>query len=395
MLNLRHRHKRLSALVFAIVVLQAAFAAASEGTTFLGMDPPGPVPVPLDPEIFSYTATPHGCLTFNADDTEVYWSTFGSILYSSFNGETLSPPATPTFNTSATDTGPSFSHDGLRLFFSSGRPAPGGSSSTKAVWYAEHLQGGGWTDAMAVDSTICDTMYQGQTSLAANNDLYFDGKFYSSAYATIFLSRYVDGTYQRFEELEGPLAAAVTLMIDPFVDPLERFMLFSGQVPGMNIGALDIYVSYKEPDGTWGAPVNLGPTINLPGTMHRFPSVSRDGRFLFFVRNVGTQYPGQSTMYYWVNASALSVLPCCEGKVGDANDSGDETPTIGDISAMIDAKFIAESCDGKIGCPAEADVNLSASGVAVCDDITIGDISMLVDYLFITGSENMTLPDCP
>ena len=86
---------------------------------------------------------------------------------------------------------------------------------------------------------------------------------------------------------------------------------------------------------------------------------------------------------------------CCTGKVGDANGSGDEMPTIGDISTIIDAKFISGSCEGLITCFEEADVNLSAQGSATCEDITIGDISMLIDYLFITGPEEMTLPDCP
>jgi photosystem II stability/assembly factor-like uncharacterized protein len=87
---------------------------------------------------------------------------------------------------------------------------------------------------------------------------------------------------------------------------------------------------------------------------------------------------------------------CCVGRVGDANGSGDDMPTIGDISLMIDAKFIAGTCDGKISCLAEADINLSATGEATCDDITIGDISMVIDYLFVTGPENFgPLPDCP
>jgi hypothetical protein len=87
---------------------------------------------------------------------------------------------------------------------------------------------------------------------------------------------------------------------------------------------------------------------------------------------------------------------CCVLRVGDANGSGDDAPTIGDVSIMIDAKFIAQSCDGKISCLAEADINQSASGEATCDDITIGDISMLIDYLFITGPETFgPLPDCP
>jgi PKD repeat protein len=87
---------------------------------------------------------------------------------------------------------------------------------------------------------------------------------------------------------------------------------------------------------------------------------------------------------------------CCLGHVGDANGSGDDAPTIGDISTMIDAKFISGSCEGKIACLAEADINQSGGGEATCDDITIGDISMLIDYLFITGPETFgPLPYCP
>jgi hypothetical protein len=46
-----------------------------------------------------------------------------------------------------------------------------------------------------------------------------------------------------------------------------------------------------------------------------------------------------------------------------------------------------------ISCLDEADINQSASGPATCDDITIGDISYLIDYLFITGS-SLGLPEC-
>ena len=73
-----------------------------------------------------------------------------------------------------------------------------------------------------------------------------------------------------------------------------------------------------------------------------------------------------------------------------------EEPTIGDISAIIDAKFITVSCDGIIYCPAEADVNRSGGDNPTCDDITIGDLAMLIDYLFITLPQNYgPLPECP
>jgi len=85
---------------------------------------------------------------------------------------------------------------------------------------------------------------------------------------------------------------------------------------------------------------------------------------------------------------------CCAGRVGDANGSSEDEPTISDISVMIDAKFITGTCDGIISCLAEADVNQSGGIGPTCDDVTISDISILIDYLFISGPETATLLEC-
>lgn len=98
----------------------------------------------------------------------------------------------------------------------------------------------------------------------------------------------------------------------------------------------------------------------------------------------------------WSPVLPVGVTPatCCVSRVGDANGTGGDEPTIGDVSVMIDAKFIGGTCDGVIDCIAEADVNLSGGGYDLdCGDITIGDISVLIDYLFITGS-GLGLADC-
>jgi hypothetical protein len=92
--------------------------------------------------------------------------------------------------------------------------------------------------------------------------------------------------------------------------------------------------------------------------------------------------------------AAIGMDPaCCVGRVGNANGLGDDEPTIGDIAIMIDAKFISGSCDGLLTCLLEADVNQSGGLAPTCDDISIGDISILIDYLFITGP-SLGLPDC-
>jgi len=82
----------------------------------------------------------------------------------------------------------------------------------------------------------------------------------------------------------------------------------------------------------------------------------------------------------------------CVGRVGDANCSDNDEPTIGDITYMIDKKFIStvDPCWCNL---LEADINQSGGASPTPEDITIGDISILIDYLFITG-QSLGLPDC-
>jgi hypothetical protein len=116
----------------------------------------------------------------------------------------------------------------------------------------------------------------------------------------------------------------------------------------------------------------------------------------------GHPYVGES-----VDMSFAVYGTCCVGKVGDANGVGSgpdpDEPTIGDVSVMIDARFITGTCivheglpdeNRIVECLAEADINLSGHGTPTCHDITIGDISIVIDYLFIAGKEAVTLRDC-
>lgn len=78
---------------------------------------------------------------------------------------------------------------------------------------------------------------------------------------------------------------------------------------------------------------------------------------------------------------------CCVGMVGDANGSGEDEPSLGDISALIDALFIKASAE-PIACMAEADVNRSGGVEPLYEDLSLGDISILIDYLFISGPDD-------
>ncbi len=83
---------------------------------------------------------------------------------------------------------------------------------------------------------------------------------------------------------------------------------------------------------------------------------------------------------------------CCRGRVGDANGLLGDEPTLGDIMMLVNAKYIAMTCE-VLPCMTEADVNQSGGANPVCDDITLVDIMTLVSYLYIVGP-SLGLPDC-
>jgi hypothetical protein len=100
-----------------------------------------------------------------------------------------------------------------------------------------------------------------------------------------------------------------------------------------------------------------------------------------------------------MNISLISNSPgliavdwsCCQGKVGDVNGVDGDKPTIGDVSLLIDHLFIRQQ---PVWCPAEADVNQSGGlfpQQGPDGDLSIGDISLLIEHLFVNG---YPIPDC-
>ncbi len=147
---------------------------------------------------------------------------------------------------------------------------------------------------------------------------------------------------------------------------------FSHDLPLSLLSAIDSYSSANL-DMTWGtgdlAPEESGTvSFTIQNSDYLSPSVTID------------------------NPITIEALTCCVDRVGDVNASGEDEPTIGDVSVLIDALFI--SVDWSIiPCLAEADINISGGFDPQQSDITIGDVSYLIDYLFITGA-SLGLPDC-
>jgi hypothetical protein len=140
-------------------------------------------------------------------------------------------------------------------------------------------------------------MTKGQVSVARSGNIYFSGRVLTERAPAIFISRFADGKYSPPEKLTGPIAEAALLVVDPWVDPDERFLLVScppAEGPPM---LPDIGISSRLSDGTWSKPVRLTGPVNTP-TFERFATLSPDGRYLFFIRAYGQQFVSDQAGFY-------------------------------------------------------------------------------------------------
>jgi len=148
--------------------------------------------------------------------------------------------------------------------------------------YFSELKDGEWTPPTNIGQPINTDAWESQPSISANADeLYFaalrrDGK----GKGDIWMSRRnPDGTWSEPENL-GENINTSGADISPFIHPDGRTLYFiSDGHPGM--GKSDIYLSRRQADGTWGKAKNLGYPINTEEKEFSL-IVSTDGKTAYF-----------------------------------------------------------------------------------------------------------------
>jgi hypothetical protein len=120
----------------------------------------------------------------------------------------------------------------------------------------------------------------------------------TSAVGSIRYSRLINGLREKPRTLEIDIAPIKKT--HPFIAPDESYLIFDSKREN---GNLDIYISFRQKDGSWGAAINLGDKINtdLPDASG---SVTSDGKYFFF-----TRFPGNGKKNrMWVDAGFIEEL---------------------------------------------------------------------------------------
>ena len=94
----------------------------------------------------------------------------------------------------------------------------------------------------------------------------------------------------------------------PYIAPDEGYIMWDGEREG-GFGDNDIYISFRQKDGSWGEAINLGNKVNTEAE-EGGPQVTPDGKFLFFNRMVprANGKAGSQSDLYWIDAEIVEDL---------------------------------------------------------------------------------------
>ncbi len=117
----------------------------------------------------------------------------------------------------------------------------------------------------------------------------------------IRVSHVIDGVRQP-PQIMGPVVNTGEWTAHPFIAPDESYLIWDSEREE-GFGDSDLYISFRQDDGSWGAAINMGEHVNTD-RWEAFATVTSDGKYILFNRGMA---PG-NTDIYWVSATIIDKL---------------------------------------------------------------------------------------
>ncbi|TMP31058.1 hypothetical protein [Pseudoalteromonas rubra] len=143
---------------------------------------------------------------------------------------------------------------------------------------------------------------------SATDTIYFYVLNFDDGSGHLSYSRKINGRYETPVKMSNAVNQG-KYIAHPFIAPDESYLMWDAEKDGENTP--DIFISFRQPDGSWGEAINMGDKINTPLYEQR-PKVTPDGKYLFFWRgDVKTKQDGSRYVVgspYWVDAHVIEQL---------------------------------------------------------------------------------------
>src|SRR5690606_16870673 len=188
---------------------------------------------------------------------------------------------------------PSLTADEERLFFT--RKLKDGTYTQEDIFFSEKQADGTWGKSISMPFNTYAN--EGAHSISADGRfIYFTMCEQQGGYGgcDIYVSEKTGNDWSAPKNL-GPVINTPAKETQPCISADGMALYFVSSRPG-GYGKLDIWMTYKKPDGNWGVPVNLGPEINSAGIDER-PYLHPDNETLYFASD-GRKGYGNADIYF-------------------------------------------------------------------------------------------------
>lgn len=176
--------------------------------------------------------------------------------------------------------------------------SPDGKTMHIGKRYRERTDNG-WSELKSLGSPFDDIRIMRLT--ASSKGTYVFDEATRDGNGVLRYSQLVDGK----REAPKPLSKEINTgkwTAHPFIAPDESYIIWDSENDG-GYGDSDMYISFKQQDGSWGAAINFGDKINTEGE-DGGGKVTPDGKYLFFCRRCTP--PDFEVM--WVDAKIIETL---------------------------------------------------------------------------------------
>lgn len=270
---------------------------------YFGQALPDDTPVVFAPGIFSLSDRLESNIAFSPNGKECYFGVIeiidnkasNKIYYSKYKNNKWTAQVEAPFSVNRKFDDPSFSKDGSKLYVSEGGD----------IWMLERV-GEGWGEPQLLPSPINSDSSEGSYT-ELNDDVAYISSRRAGGYGGIDIwriSRLPDQSLQA--ENLGPIFNTSLFDYSPFIAPDGSYLIFGSYRSGKH-GQADLFISFNKGNKEWTDPLNMnscGAQINNSTAHHSNPSLSPDGKFLFFRRHETRM----EMDVFWVSTDILKKL---------------------------------------------------------------------------------------
>lgn len=181
---------------------------------------------------------------------------------------------------------------------------PDGSRMLMAKGYKERI-GDGWSERKSL-GPLFDRDDWGIMRLTSSAEGTYVFDDYKSG-DVIRMSRMENGQRQPPEEM-GAVVNTGAWTAHPFIAPDESYLIWDSE-RAEGFGDSDLYISFRQADGSWGPAINMGEKVNTD-KWEAYASVTSDGKYMLFNRRIddGSDDDKMDVDIYWVDAGIIETL---------------------------------------------------------------------------------------